>query len=82
MEFEEAALAVLREECRPLHWTVIQDLALRRVTVTGHDELQNRRGAVRAGRLRDERLRRIAVGVADRDAPRPLDACNQLSYSD
>ena len=30
MEFLEAALAVLREEGQPLHWTVIQDLALRR----------------------------------------------------
>ncbi len=30
MEALEAALAVLREEGRPLHWTKIQDLALRR----------------------------------------------------
>jgi hypothetical protein len=30
MDFRDAALAVLREEARPLHWTVIQDLALRR----------------------------------------------------
>lgn len=30
MEFLEAALAVLREEGVPLHWTKIQDLALRR----------------------------------------------------
>ena len=30
MEFLEAAVAVLREEGKPLHWTVIQDLALRR----------------------------------------------------
>ncbi len=30
MEFLEAAEAVLREEGEPLHWTVIQDLALRR----------------------------------------------------
>ena len=30
MEFLEAALAVLREEGKPLHWTVIQDLALKR----------------------------------------------------
>ncbi|MBI2236972.1 MAG: hypothetical protein HYU54_00380 [Actinobacteria bacterium] len=30
MEFLEAALTVLREEGKPLHWTVIQDLALRR----------------------------------------------------
>lgn len=30
MDFPAAALAVLREERSPLHWTVIQDLALRR----------------------------------------------------
>jgi HB1/ASXL restriction endonuclease-like protein with HTH domain len=30
MEFLEAALRVLREESGPLHWTVIQDLALKR----------------------------------------------------
>lgn len=30
MDFLEAALTVLREEHEPLHWTKIQDLALRR----------------------------------------------------
>jgi hypothetical protein len=30
MEAREAVLAVLREEAAPLHWTKIQDLALRR----------------------------------------------------
>ena len=30
MEFLEAAITVLREEGEPLHWTKIQDLALRR----------------------------------------------------
>jgi len=30
MDFPQAALAVLQEERSPLHWTVIQDLALRR----------------------------------------------------
>ena len=30
MDYLEAALTVLREEAKPLHWTVIQDLALRR----------------------------------------------------
>jgi hypothetical protein len=30
MDFLEAALTVLREEAEPLHWTVIQDLALKR----------------------------------------------------
>ena len=30
MDFLDAALTVLREEGEPLHWTKIQDLALRR----------------------------------------------------
>ncbi len=30
MDFLDAAVAVLREEGKPLHWTVIQDLALKR----------------------------------------------------
>jgi hypothetical protein len=30
VDYLDAALTVLREEGRPLHWTVIQDLALRR----------------------------------------------------
>jgi len=30
VEFLDAAVAVLREEGRPLHWTVVQDLALKR----------------------------------------------------
>jgi hypothetical protein len=30
VDFLEAALTVLREEGRPLHWTVVQDLALKR----------------------------------------------------
>lgn len=30
MDFLEAAVAVLREEATPLHWTVVQDLALKR----------------------------------------------------
>jgi HB1, ASXL, restriction endonuclease HTH domain len=30
VDFLEAALTVLREEDRPLHWTVVQDLALKR----------------------------------------------------
>jgi len=30
MEFRDAAETVLREEGRPLHWTVVQDLALKR----------------------------------------------------
>ncbi len=30
MDFLEAALKVLREEGTPLHWTVVQDMALKR----------------------------------------------------
>ena len=30
MEFLEAAIEVLREQGKPLHWTVIQDIALQR----------------------------------------------------
>jgi hypothetical protein len=30
MEYREAAIKVLKEEGTPLHWTVIQDLALKR----------------------------------------------------
>ena len=45
------------------------DLVLGRVTATRHDELQHGRGAVGAGRLRDESLCRVAIGVADRDGP-------------
>jgi hypothetical protein len=30
VDFQDAALAVLREEGTALHWTVIQDLALKR----------------------------------------------------
>lgn len=30
MDYPEAVITVLREEGRPLHWTVIQDLALKR----------------------------------------------------
>jgi hypothetical protein len=30
VEYLDAALAVLRQEGRPLHWTMVQDLALKR----------------------------------------------------
>jgi hypothetical protein len=30
MEYRDAAIKVLEEEGKPLHWTVIQDLALKR----------------------------------------------------
>jgi hypothetical protein len=30
VEFLDAAVSVLRDEGKPLHWTVVQDLALKR----------------------------------------------------
>jgi len=44
MEYLAAALEVLRQEGRPLHWTVIQDLALKRGYLdpfTQHDIRRN-----------------------------------------
>jgi hypothetical protein len=63
MEPIDAALAVLRDEERPLHWTVIQDLALRRGYLDPFTIPDVRKGllaaladAVRAGALvRDEK---------------------------
>lgn len=61
MDFLEAALAVLREEVRPLHWTVIQDLALKRGYLDPFTQPDIRRhllgalaAAVEAGRLKKE----------------------------
>jgi hypothetical protein len=48
MEFQEAALTVLREEGRPLHWTVIQDLALKRGYLDPFTQKDIRRNLVRA----------------------------------
>jgi hypothetical protein len=59
MEFEDAALTVLREEAGPLHWTVIQDLALKRGYLDPFTQRDIRRNllsalatATRAGRAR------------------------------
>ena len=65
MEFDEAAVAVLREEGRPLHWTVIQDLALKRGYLdpfTQHDVRKNLLAAL-AGAANDGRVRRVEKGV-------------------
>jgi hypothetical protein len=48
MEFQEAALTVLREEGKPLHWTVIQDLALQRGYLDPFTQKDIRRNLVRA----------------------------------
>ena len=61
MEFLDAAVAVLSEEGRPLHWTVIQDLALKRGYLDPFTQRDIRKNllaalarAARAGTLRRE----------------------------
>lgn len=65
MEFLEAALTVLREEEGPLHWTVIQDLALRRGYLDPFSQIDIRRNLLAAlGRaVHDGTLLKDGVGV-------------------
>lgn len=58
MELLEAVVTVLREEGKPLHWTVIQDLALKRGYLDPFSQPDIRRGllsalaeAARSGRI-------------------------------
>jgi hypothetical protein len=48
MNFQDAAIAVLREENRALHWTVIQDLALKRGYLDPFTQPDIRRGVISA----------------------------------
>jgi len=65
MDFEEAALAVLRDEGSPLHWTVIQDLALKRGYLDPFMQRDIRRNllAALASASRDGRVRKLEKGV-------------------
>lgn len=65
MEFEEAALRVLREEGRPLHWTVIQDLALKRgyLDPFAQPDVRKHLLAALAAAARDGRVRKAGTGV-------------------
>ena len=52
MDYLDAALTVLREEGGPLHWTVVQDLALKRGYIdpfTQRDIRRNLLAALAAG---------------------------------
>jgi hypothetical protein len=65
MDVREAVLTVLREEDAPLHWTVIQDLALRRGYVDPFVQRDVRRsllGALAAG-ARDGTIVKEEKGV-------------------
>jgi HB1, ASXL, restriction endonuclease HTH domain len=65
MEYREAALAVLREEGRPLHWTVIQDLALRRGYLDPFTQRDIRKHllAALAATARDGAVEKVGTGV-------------------
>src|SRR5262249_11305992 len=65
MEFEEAALAVLRDEGRSLHWTGVQDLALKRGYLDPFTQRDIRRNllAALASASRDGRVRKVEKGV-------------------
>jgi hypothetical protein len=65
MDFEDAALAVLREEEGELHWTVIQDLALKRGYLDPFTQRDIRRNllAALARAARDGLVERAGKGV-------------------
>ncbi len=65
MDALEAALAVLREEGEPLHWTRIQDLALRRgyLDPFTQPDVRKRLLAALARATRDGVVVREATGV-------------------
>ena len=65
MEVREAVLTVLREEGAPLHWTVIQDLALRRgyVDPFSTPDVRKRVLAELASAVRDGTVRKHGTGV-------------------
>jgi hypothetical protein len=65
MDVREAVLTVLREEAAPLHWTVIQDLALRRgyVDPFSTPDVRKRVLAELAAAVRDGEVRKGGTGV-------------------
>ena len=65
MEFLEAALTVLREEAAPLHWTVVQDLALKRGYLDPFTQKDIRRNllAALAGARREGTIVQVDRGV-------------------
>ena len=65
MEFQDAVLTVLREEGAPLHWTVIQDLALSRgyLDPFTQRDIRQRLIAALAAAAREGRVVRESKGV-------------------
>jgi hypothetical protein len=73
MEPLEAAVSVLREEGEPLHWTKIQDLALRRGYLDPFETPDVRRVllAALAEGVRARRLSKVSTGVYGLAEPEP-----------
>jgi hypothetical protein len=65
VEFLDAAIAVLRKEGEPLHWTKIQDLALRRGYLDPFEQKDIRRNllAALADGVRSGALAKVSKGV-------------------
>ena len=65
MDFLDAALKVLSEEGAPLHWTVIQDLALKRGYLDPFTQTDIRKNLLAALSLatRDGRVAKRGTGV-------------------
>jgi hypothetical protein len=65
MDYLEAALTVLRAEGKPLHWTVIQDLALKRGYLDPFVQRDIRKHllAALAGAAKDGRVTKPDKGV-------------------
>jgi len=65
VDFVDAALTVLAEERVPLHWTVIQDLALKRGYLDPFTQKDIRRHLLAAlsGAAREGRVERRGTGV-------------------
>jgi hypothetical protein len=65
VEFLEAAVTVLREEGESLHWTKIQDLALRRGYIDPFEtpDVRKRLLAALAGGIRAGLIEKASTGV-------------------
>jgi len=65
MDFDQAALTVLREEGGPLHWTMVQDLALRRGYLDPFVQRDIRKHllAALAAAVKDGRVTKVDTGV-------------------
>jgi hypothetical protein len=65
MEILEAAVTVLREEGEPLHWTKIQDLALRRGYIDPFKtpDVRKQLLAALAGGAKSGVLVKVSIGV-------------------